>query len=366
MDLFDVKKQLAKKKQSNEINKQARYDFSGRRLLLVDDNEVNRLVARESLEGSGFHIDFCVNGQEAVDAVTTDDYDVVLMDIQMPVMDGLTATQEIRKKGGRFESLPIIAMTAHALSGDREKSLEAGLDEHITKPIDLDILYNTLARFVDHSGVKNAEEQQEKQRNMIIPEVEGIDGVACMERLKGNHTLFLSIANSYANDQAGSAEKIKDCIEQGDLGEATRIAHTLKGTSANIGAMEVSELAAKIEKKFKAGEVESAVFHLPELRHSLNALLKALGNYIECFSEPAEVADEAGSGDIDWALLQVFEDNLMQDLGKAQGSLDSLMKLPVGVAQMAGLKELNQAFSAFDFNRCLDLIEQLRSSKTES
>jgi two-component system sensor histidine kinase/response regulator len=107
----------------------------GANVLLVEDNEINQQVAKEILEGAGLNVTLANDGQEAVNAVKENNYDVVLMDVQMPVMDGYTATREIRKDG-RFKELPIIAMTAHAMAGDREKSIEAGMNDHVAKPID--------------------------------------------------------------------------------------------------------------------------------------------------------------------------------------------------------------------------------------
>ncbi len=116
-------------------------------VLLVEDNLINQQVASELLRSAGYEVDLADNGQIALEMVEQRQYDAVLMDIQMPVMDGLTATRELRKKYDR-ETLPIIAMTAHAMSGDREKSLAAGMNAHITKPIMLNELFDTLSEWV--------------------------------------------------------------------------------------------------------------------------------------------------------------------------------------------------------------------------
>ena len=122
----------------------------GANVLLVEDNEINQQVAREILEGAGLNVTLANDGQEAVNAVKENNYDAVLMDVQMPVMDGYTATREIRKDD-RFKELPIIAMTAHAMTGDEDKSLESGMNGHVTKPIDPDQLFATLQKWIKPS-----------------------------------------------------------------------------------------------------------------------------------------------------------------------------------------------------------------------
>ena len=119
----------------------------GAKVLLVEDNVINQQVAREILESAGLKITLANDGQEAVNAVKEKEYDAVLMDVQMPVMDGYTATREIRKDE-HFKELPIIAMTAHAMAGDEEKSLKAGMNGHVTKPIDPDHLFSTLRKWI--------------------------------------------------------------------------------------------------------------------------------------------------------------------------------------------------------------------------
>ncbi|MCL2122667.1 MAG: response regulator, partial [Desulfovibrionaceae bacterium] len=117
------------------------------RILLVEDNEINQIIAADILGHAGYLVDIANNGQEAIDMISKQAYGAVLMDIQMPVLDGLTAVRYLRATG-KYNDLPIIAMSAHAMAGDREKSLEHGMNEHITKPIDPDILYETLKKFL--------------------------------------------------------------------------------------------------------------------------------------------------------------------------------------------------------------------------
>jgi two-component system sensor histidine kinase/response regulator len=132
----------------------------GANVILGEDNEINQQVAKEILEGAGLNVALAADGQEGVSAVKESDYDVVLMDVQMPVMDGYKATREIRKDE-RFKELPIIAMTAHAMAGDEDKSLKAGMNDHVTKPIDPDQLFSTLQKWIKPSEKRLQDQQPE-------------------------------------------------------------------------------------------------------------------------------------------------------------------------------------------------------------
>lgn len=152
-DNYDIEViQDAQKEISVNIEDNAALKFSGCRLLLVEDNDINQLVALEILDEYGFDTDVCSNGQLAIEAVKNKKYDIVLMDIQMPVLDGLEATKKIRALGGDYEKLPILAMTAHAIAGDSEKSLDAGMNGHLTKPFNINELIGSIAEWVKPSA----------------------------------------------------------------------------------------------------------------------------------------------------------------------------------------------------------------------
>ncbi|MBW2465709.1 MAG: response regulator, partial [Deltaproteobacteria bacterium] len=233
-------------------------------VLLAEDNEINQQVAVELLEKAGIIVDVVDNGVKALAAVQKKNYDLVLMDIQMPEMDGLKATGKIRemeeqghKKGQMSRKLPIVAMTAHAMSGDREKSLGAGMNDHITKPIDPAELYATLIKWIrpedreQRSGKKrveadtpNAEISQDKSREAIEESVEkaatvaalpdqlpGINVTQGMMRVAGNEKLYLKILTQFQGNQENVEEKIREAFMLEDFEEAVRLAHTLKGVS---------------------------------------------------------------------------------------------------------------------------------------
>jgi PAS domain S-box-containing protein len=234
--------------------------IQGARVLLVEDNEINQQVAMEILAGAGVKVSLATNGREAVKAVSEDDFDAVLMDVQMPVMDGYEATQVIRRDPRR-QDLPIIAMTAHAMAGDKAKSLAAGMNDHITKPIDPDELYRTLGQYLGRPATQaEAEPAAAEPARPIMPEeaealpkLDGIDVAAGLKRLLGNQKTYLRILRQFGKDSQGAAEAIKAYASAGKDQEAAILAHTLKGAAGNIGASGLQEAAAALEGWFKGG-----------------------------------------------------------------------------------------------------------------
>ncbi len=260
--------------------------LSGLRVLLVEDNEVNRQLAVTLLESVGIETDVAVNGKESVEAVRKSDYDLVLMDIQMPEMDGLEATRHIRKseKEGTKE-LPIIAMTAHAMRGDKEKCLEAGMNDHISKPIDPAHLFDTLFKYSgrDKKSLYTSVFANETAGNIEIedssfPELPGISVESGLKRIGGNHDAYKKLLLKFKENQADSIDKIRYALERRDLKEAKILIHTLKGVSCNIGADVLCQEAALIEKTVDREEVENIQERLDELERTLYLILESISS----------------------------------------------------------------------------------------
>jgi CheY-like chemotaxis protein len=234
--------------------------LSGRRVLLVEDNDFNREIAGEVLTDLGIAYIVAVNGREAVDLVATQPFDLVLMDIQMPDMDGLTATRLIRADN-RFRSLPILAMTAHAMSGDRERSLDAGMNDHITKPISFDELTMSLLQWMPRSP---AAPSPEARPFLTLPGEYGIperlppfDIPAALLRNNGKpkliHKLLLTFHERYANAIA----ELKGNLTASKDEEAQRLVHSLKSLAAALEANQLSDAAYAVEKALRAGNKDT-------------------------------------------------------------------------------------------------------------
>ena len=230
------------------------------KVLLVEDHPINQQVAQELLEGFGLVLGIAKNGREAVEAVQKTHFDLVLMDIQMPEMDGFEATRLI-KEDSRFTDLPIIAMTAHALAGDRERCLEKGMDDHLSKPINPDGLFNMLSKWLESAETDDAPPQQEllvMEDETLLPEsLPGIDLQWGLQRVGGNRKLFKKLLMEFYERHHGGLETIQQCLHEGDAECARRTAHTLQGVAGNIGARLFQQQARELESAIIDGRIKS-------------------------------------------------------------------------------------------------------------
>jgi len=260
----------------------------GARVLVAEDNEINQQVAQEILEKGGLVVHIAGNGKEAVERVRCGDYDAVLMDIQMPVLGGFEATREIRKEV-RFKELPIIAMTAHAMAGDREKSLEAGMNDHVTKPIDPDQLFSTLVRWIKPGERQVGEgtcpgSEDEKGEADLPLQLPGISMASGLERVGGNVKLYTKLLGKFRKGQEDACAEIKKALESGDRESAVRLAHTVKGVSGNLGAEALYRASAELEKVLKEGGDENLEGPMQEF----DARLREVMGGIEAYEESLE------------------------------------------------------------------------------
>ncbi len=246
----------------------------GARILLTEDNEINQQVARELLEGEGFFVDIADNGKIAVDKVRNGPYDIVLMDLQMPVMGGYEATGLIRNSPGCAD-LPIVAMTADAMSGVKEKVFEAGMNEYITKPIHTEELWNVLVRWIVPARRELFTGRTPPERDVPLPEIEGIDSTSGLNHVGGNRTLYRDLLVRFAGDFGSLGMDFSRLLDGGETDEAVRLAHTLKGVSANLGADSLHRKAAVLEKALKEGRVPGKF--LIDVEEETAALINAIG-----------------------------------------------------------------------------------------
>ncbi len=305
-------------------------DIRGANVLLVEDNEINQQVAKEILEGVGLNVVLANNGQEAVNAIKENSYDAVLMDVQMPVMDGYTATRKIREwesevgmrnaevgeqreEGERlgrwegekkseiqstkntadknpqseFKGLPIIAMTAHAMAGDEEKSLQAGMNAHVSKPIDPDQLFSTLQKWIK-PGEKRAQAQQPEipaavpESPITKPETDdlpdslpGFDLAAGLKRLLGNKGLYKKLLLDFHTNYGGAADEIRRSLAAKDFDQVHSLVHNIKGLAGNLEATNLQKAAMELEGLVR-GKVAGTIDDL-DLDRKFAGLEDALG-----------------------------------------------------------------------------------------
>ena len=242
-----------------EIRPEGFEKIRGARLLLVEDNEINQQVAKETLEQEGFFVDIASNGEIALEKLRSGiKYDLVLMDLQMPVLDGYETTEAIRKDDS-YKNLPIIAMTADAMTGVRDKVVHVGMNGYITKPIIPKDLWGALVKWIKPDNRKLPEEYKSKNKKsdtgIKIPDINGINIKEGLSRVGGNKNLYRDLLVKFSSDYSNLYNDIKAALNNGDKETAVRLAHTIKGVAGNIGAGDIQEKAAVVEKGLKAGEV---------------------------------------------------------------------------------------------------------------
>jgi signal transduction histidine kinase/DNA-binding response OmpR family regulator/HPt (histidine-containing phosphotransfer) domain-containing protein len=245
----------------------------GARVLLVEDNELNQEVATGLLEDAPVTVSAAENGEVAIRMLHESNYDIVLMDMQMPVMDGLAATRAIRQSS-QFNDLPIIAMTANAMAGDREKCLEAGMNDHLAKPIDPDKLFEALLRWISPRTVAVAPNvapapvvtERKPPADSAVLEIPGIDTQSALKRSGGNRQRYVSLLRRFAESQARAVGEIRAALKAKDSATAQRTAHSLKGAAANLGANALAIAAGNTEVAIATqSEVEPALAEMERL-----------------------------------------------------------------------------------------------------
>ncbi|MFM9971447.1 MAG: response regulator [Burkholderiales bacterium] len=252
--------------------------LKGARVLLVEDNELNQEVATELLRDAGFVVDVAQNGQIAVDKVRAAAYDIVLMDMQMPVMDGVTATREIRKEM-RFKDLPVVAMTANAMQSDRERCIAAGMNDHVAKPFEPEDLWKALLKWIKprHAGAAAPLHVAPALEVNLPAQIDGLDMVTGLRRMLGKKPLYLSMLRMFVDVQSSAALQTLDALELNDWYAAERFAHTLKGVSGNIGATVLQHLAESLETAIRERMPRAVVDgRLLEMQSELDKLIGQL------------------------------------------------------------------------------------------
>lgn len=260
---------------------------AGSRILLVEDNELNQMVAQELIETAGLSVCIAGNGVQALEMLYDERnrFDLVLMDIQMPEMDGITATKRIRSDE-RFQSLPIVAMTAHAMVQDREKSLEAGMNDHISKPIKPGELFTCIGKWLSDAPAAEDDPSQSnacggdalpKPRPSVLPDmIDGVNLAKGLEQVGGNEQLYKHVLLKIRKDQPLLSQRLDTAMRGSKADEAEAISHTLIGTLGTIGAESAQMHAQDLENAFRFQDEDPKPI-ASVLLNEIQALLKGLG-----------------------------------------------------------------------------------------
>ena len=330
-------------------------------VLVVEDNEINQEVARQLLENAGLTVNVAADGAEAVDKLGRHRYDLILMDMQMPVMDGLEATRRIRSlPGGR--SVPIAAMTANAFEEDRQKCLQAGMDDFLTKPIDTNALRNLLRRWLPS---RSGDTLSETIAHSTWPPPESdaanslIDAEKGVKRFNGDLEKYRTMLQRFATTHRQDSEAIADACRRQDFATAQRLAHSLKGVAATLAIETVATLAAQLERNIKTepngAEIAAAIEALDQ---ALNTAAAAIGDH----DAPGRSKEKEVSP-IDDAQLQVqlkrLRDLLAADNLEASALWRELKPALGRHADPANLAFINQQLDNYDFPSALDSLNRL-------
>ncbi|WP_052481044.1 hybrid sensor histidine kinase/response regulator [Gilvimarinus agarilyticus] len=334
-------------------------DLTGAKLLVVDDNELNRQVASELLEAVGAKVQLACDGQQALEAMSGDSFDCVLMDIQMPVMDGYTATSRIRVLG-QVGTLPIIAMTANATAEDRDRARAVGMNDYIAKPIDVRELYQKIAQYLPKRQTNSVDVPSAAGTAAPVVSNAALDKniVAfdeALERVGGNEGTLWRLADSFCRTQGGASRAIAEAYAQ-DPEEAQRMAHTLKGLAGSLGAHQLQPLAAKVEADIAEGELEQSTLM------ELSRALKAVVNELERLPRPdSPVAEQT-------ELSAAEVEALMETLTEQLESADTNARLTIATLRGAlpeddGLDEIEQDVEHYEFDQALAALGRWRQSR---
>jgi PAS domain S-box-containing protein len=358
VDLFGAERGTASG-MSKQMPASKEYDARGMRILLVEDNDMNQQVATELLESAGARVTVAANGKIAVDLLCNGPqptpFDVVLMDLQMPEMDGHTATGILRSDA-RFNHLPILAMTAHALVEERQRCLQAGMNDHVTKPLDPDALFAALSRWVQRRAAPQGEIAQPDPVRRMPSEslrIEGVDVADGLRRVAGNERLFRNLLEQFAGKQATAAREIADALAQGDRALAERLAHTVKGVAANLAMTAVQARAADVERGIRNGEESPAL--VASLASALETQVAAIRGVLPGSERAATVLNREQAASAIARLRMLLEEND----GEAADAFDAVESTLSETVSEQWMQDLKAAVAAFDFERALVVLDEI-------
>ena len=334
--------------------------LQGNRILVAEDNELNQEVARDLLTVAGFTVDIAENGQVALEMLALHPYDAVLMDMQMPQMDGISATKRIREEA-RYRGLPIIAMTANAMQQDREKCLQAGMNDFVAKPIDPEILYNTLLKWIPTGPAPSSSPGGPEHHNSAVtkggddvdmPVIPGLDVELGLRHVLGKRPLYLKMLRKFVSNQSQTVQTLKQALSAGDHGTAERLAHSAKSVAGNIGATDLQRCAEQLEGAIRGqAKPPEIARHLAEFSRELSDLLIQLERTLppEAPLAPQENFDSQRLAEV---MIQLG-DCLAIDAPEA-GELFELHRdlLQQGL-NASSFKSLSQHISRYDFPEAL-------------
>ena len=332
-------------------------DHAGTRILLVEDSRINQEVATSLLENVGLRVDVADNGAIALEKVATGAYGLILMDMQMPVMDGLEATRAIRRAG--HAQVPVLAMTANAFGEDRQRCLDAGMNDHLPKPVDPAMLYAKLIQWLPWRGAPvQIEPAPTPDIQVLLEQVPGLDVAYGLRNLRGRIPNYVRLLRKYADGHGEDARAIRETLDAGQMPDALRLAHSLKGVAGMIGMPGVQALAANLEAAIRDGEARSLIDNLiDQVAEAQAAVVAAIAKLPDGSPAPAENARDPAEVAAALAQLEALlvEDNVA--VVRTARDLAELVKAGLGPDWARFDREL----AAYDFPSALATLRTRKS-----
>ncbi len=332
----------------------------GARVLVAEDNDVNQQVIVGLLKKAGVQADVVIDGREVLPALHARDYDAVLMDVQMPGMDGLQATRLIRRQA-RFEQLPIIAVTANAMADERQRCLDAGMSAHVGKPISPVELYRVMAQWImpAERDMTIVTEPSDASDNIELPDIAGLNTQAGLHRCGDDIRMYVHVLNRFVDSQAGTVNALRQAWDAGDVSALRRLLHALKGVTANIGAESVAGMSADIEADILANKAPPEVEAREALLEALEALLEDIQRWL-AHCKPQMPAISGVDGQSLLEALQHLQQLLEHADAHAVDELAVLRERLLPTSAMAELSSLEQHVRTYDFDGALEVLARIR------
>lgn len=340
-------------------------NLNGKAVLIVDDNVINQLIAQEMLINLGISSLLAADGKQALECLQDQLVDLVLMDIEMPVMNGLVASKQIRHLGGEYQHLPIVAMTANDSQQGRDNAIGAGMNDYLVKPLEVDQLSRVVSQYLSFDFAKNSDGDLNANVSGVNPfsQLKGFDYFDALNRLRGKEDLLRNMLYRFISDNHAADQRLHDLIASKQYREAERLAHTIKGSGANLGLVELSAVASKIEKELKLGSER-----LPnKLLETFSDVITYLNNHLALFEDKLTIDDSLDKKIVDRteieSYLKEIKNNIQVDLGKVQDSVQALVNASKGTEYAEFASDICGAFEQFNLSKIKQEIENFHTKK---